>query len=299
MINHVCRRAMGIILLLLLHTTLFLVPAKAQSVKKVHGEYTYYAPDNITLEDAKRTALSRAQIQALADEFGTVVSQHNATIVQNADGTSTTDFTSLSSSDVKGEWIETIGEPEYEIDYQKGMLVVKCSVDGKAREIVSRAAEFVARVLRNGTEDKFESDNFKNGDDLFLSFQSTTESYLAVYLVDDSNTAYCLLPYRSSKDGKVKVNANQRYLLFSEKNAAPLFSPSDVDEYTMTCERSSETNYIYVVCSPNSFVKALDSVSDEGLPRELSFADFEKWLAKNRSRDKDMQVDIKTITVSQ
>ena len=62
-----------------------------------------------------------------------------------------------------------------------------------------------------------------------------------------------------------------------------------------------KVNYIYIIYSPNSFVKANDNqtVSDGQLelPRELSLKDFRKWLAKNRMRDKDMQVDIRSITI--
>lgn len=268
----------------------------AQKVKKVQGEYTYHAPENVSLEQAKQTALNRAQIQALGNEFGTIVAQHNATMMSNTNGSTSTDFTSLSSSDVKGEWLETIGEPKYDIAYEQGMLVVKCTVSGKARELVASQNNFVAKVLRNGIEDKYESCNFKSGDDLFLAYQTAAKGYIAVYLVDEEKKAYCLLPYQSSTDGKVAVEANQKYVFFNQKTAAPLFLATEVDEYRMTCEKSSETNYIYVISSPNPFVKAIDNAST-GLPRELSFDDFQKWLSKNRTQDKDMQIDIKTITV--
>lgn len=268
----------------------------AQGTKKVHGEYIYHAPENVSLEQAKQTALSRAQIQALGDEFGTIVAQHNATLMSNTNGSTNTDFTSLSSSDVKGEWLETIGEPKYEITYDQGMLVVKCSVSGKARALVAGQNNFVAKVLRNGIEDKYESEDFKSGDDLYLAYQASGRSYLAVYLIDDAKKAYCLLPYQSSKDGKVELDANNRYVFFNEKTAAPLFQPNEVDEYTMTCEKSQETNYIYIISSPHPFVKAIDNAA-EGLPRELSYDDFQKWLSKNRTQDKDMRVEIKTIIV--
>lgn len=268
----------------------------AQKTKKVHGEYIYHAPENVSIEQARQTALSRAQIQALGDEFGTVVAQHNATLMNNTNGSTHTDFTSLSSSDVKGEWLETIGEPKYEISYEQGMLVVKCSVTGKARAIVAKQNNYVAKILCNGIEDRNEGENFKSGDDLYLAYQSATKGYLAVYLIDDNKNAYCLLPYQSSKDGKVEVDANTRYVFFNQKTAQPLFNSSDVDEYTMTCDKASETNYIYIISSPNPFIKAIDNAV-EGLPRELKYDDFQKWLAKNRTADKDMQVEIKTIVV--
>lgn len=284
-------------LVVCLQIVFFIGTSYGQNIKKVRGEYVYYAPENVSLEEAKHTALSRAQTQALADEFGTVVAQHNATMVQNSGGRSSTDFSSLSSSDVRGEWIETTDGPDFEIAYQQGMLVVKCIVAGKAREITGKVTEFIAQVLRNGTDDRCESYDFINGDDLYMSFRSSADAYLAVYLIDAANTAYCLLPYRSSADGMVQVRANTHYTLFSSDDAAPLCTAADVDEYTMTCERTSETNYIYVISSPNAFTKAVDNAVSEGLPRELSLADFERWLSRRRTQDKDMQVDIKTITV--
>ena len=38
--------------------------AVAQKSQKVTASYTYYAPENVTPEQAKRTALERAQLQA-------------------------------------------------------------------------------------------------------------------------------------------------------------------------------------------------------------------------------------------
>lgn len=288
-------RLKGIIILMLLGIAL---TGFAQSIKKVYGEYIYHAPENVSLEQAKQTALSRAQIQALADEFGTIVSQHNATMLNNSNGKSSTDFTSLSSSDVKGEWLETIGTPQYNISYEEGMLVVKCSVSGKARELVAGKNTFVAKILRNGTNDRFESYDFKNGDDLYLSYQSSAKSYVAVYLIDQEKNAFCLLPYQSSSDGKVQVEANKPYIFFSSEQSQPLFQAHEVDEYKLTCTKASETNYIYVISSPHPFVKAIDK-ANEGLPRELTFDDFQKWLSRNRIQDKDMQVDIKTISITQ
>jgi len=256
-------------------------------MKTVEAEYIYHAPENVTLEEARRTALDRAKIQALADAFGTIVSQTNATHVQNRNGSSDVDFLSIGGSEVKGEWIETIGEPVYDISYEQGMLIVKVSVKGKAREIVSAQIDIKTKVLRNGTEDKFESDEFRDGDDLFLSFVSPVSGYLAVYLVDAEQKAYCLLPYRNQTDGIYKLKANRRYLFFNIKEAPQQERPY-VDEYVMTCSRSSEQNQIYVIFSPYPFAKAADNASAETLPRELNFEEFQKWLVKCKIKDNQM-----------
>lgn len=283
--------------ILLLLSILFSLPVFSQKMKMVEGEYTYHAPENVTLEEAKRIALDRAKIQALADAFGTIVSQTNATHVQNRNGSSDIDFLSVGGSEVKGEWIETVDEPQYDISYEQGMLVVKVSVKGKAREIISAQIDIKAKVLRNGTEDKFESDEFRDGDDLYLSFVSPVSGYLAVYLVDAEQKAYCLLPYRSQTDGIYKVEANHRYVFFNIKEAPPQ-ERQYVDEYVMTCSRSSEYNQIYVIFSPQPFAKAADKASEETLPRELSFEDFQKWLVKIRKNDVCMTLQFKQISIS-
>ncbi len=273
--------------ILLLLSVLFTIPVFSQKMKTVEGEYTYHAPENVTLEEAKRIALDRAKIQALADAFGTIVSQTNATHVQNRNGSSDIDFLSVGGSEVKGEWIETVGEPQYDISYEQGMLVVKVSVKGKVREIVSAQIDIKAKVLRNGTEDKFESDEFRDGDDLYLSFVSPVSGYLAVYLVDAEQKAYCLLPYRSQTDGIYKVEANRRYVFFNIKDA-PAAERQFVDEYVMTCSRSSEYNQIYVIFSPQPFAKAADNAAAETLPRELSFEAFITWLTKCKTKDRKL-----------
>lgn len=259
----------------------------SQKTKTVSGEYTYYVPENIDLEKAKQIALERVKVQLIADEFGTVVSQNNATTVKNSNGKSDIDFVSVGGSEVRGEWIETIGEPDFKPSFDNGQMIIKVHIKGKIREIVSADINFRALVLRNGTEDKYEDDTFKSGDDLFLSFTSPISGYVTVYLVDNDGTAFCLLPYQNQEQGNVKINANERYVFFSEK-LSPQNLKAYVDEYTMTCSRSQELNQVYVVFSPNTFVKATDGKREETLPRELSNEGFQKWLARNRTKDKDM-----------
>ena len=270
--------------------------AVGQKIKTVEAEYIYYPPESVPIEKAKEIALQRAKIEAIANEFGTIISQHNATLVSNQNGHSNIDFSSFSNSDVKGEWIETIGEPKIDISYEGGMLVVKAKVQGKAREIVSAAIDLKAKVLRNGTEDKFESENFRSGDDLYLSFQSPINGYLTVYLIDNEGQAFCLLPYSKSADGVVKVRQRERYVFFSSKDA-PQNESSLVDEYVMTAERMVEFNRIYIIFSKNEFVKAVDTHTNNALPRQLSFDEFDAWLVKNRRADKNMQLEIKTIEI--
>lgn len=268
----------------------------SQKIKTVDGEYTYVVPENVNLDKAKYIALERLKIQLIEEEFGSTVSQSNSTLVKNSNGKSDVDFVSIGGSEVNGEWIETIGTPRYNIYYEKEMLVVSVKAKGRIREIISTAVDVKSLVLRNGIEDRFESDTFKSGDDLYISFQSPTNGYLVVYLVDTEQRAFCLLPYQNMKEGSFNVEANKRYVLFSTQTAASELKPY-VDEYTMTCTHDQEINQLYVIFSTSPFVKAIDDKLEKELPRELSNEDFQKWLAKYRTRDTNMVVKKTTITI--
>lgn len=269
----------------------------AQRTEKVRVEYTFHAPENISLEEAKRIALERAKIQAIADEFGTVVSQSNTTLVSNRNGESSTDFSSLAESEVKGEWIETIGQPEFIISYEQGMLVVRAIVTGRIREIKSAQIDLKAELLCNGTDLKFARTDFNNGDDLFLYFQSPVNGYLTVYLLDEvTQMVYCLLPYKSSSESIALVKKDTPYVFFSAKHAGD--NAQLVDEYTMTCTNSVERNTLYIIFSPNEFTKANSNDVNERLPQELPFGDFQKWLSKGRQRDKGMVYLTRVLTIT-
>ncbi len=271
-----------------------LLPAfvcQAQEVKKVQATYTYYAPENISLEEAKRTAFERAKIQAIADVFGTVVSQSNSTVVKNENGNSSIDFFSLGSSEVKGEWIETLKETVDGIshDSERGMMVVTVSVVGKAREIVSAAIDLDVEILRNGTDLKFADLDFRTGDRLYVYFKAPLNGHLAIYLLDETTMqVYCLLPYLKSGIGSMAIKHDKPYIFFSDKHRYDKIT--EVNEYRLTANRPVETNRIYTVFSPNDFVKANADVYSNTTPRQLGYEEFQKWLEKVRRHDEKVCV---------
>lgn len=274
----------------------------AQRTEKWSGEYTYHGSLSETPEYAKMKAFERLQIQALIETFGLSVSQSNITNVSNSNGISSTDFTSVGGSDVNGEWIETIGEPEYKVSIEGEFQVVRVKASGRVREIVSAPVDFTAKLLRNGTDARFEDDDFREGDYLYMSFTSPVKGHLAVYLLDDDGEAYCLLPYGGMDEGSFQVKASQNYILFSKKHAGDL-SPAYVDELYMTCDKAIEHNQVYILFSPNKFTKVNDRAGGQDrtsghiLPRHLNNRDFHTWLAKCRKRDKEMRVDKRIISI--
>ncbi len=261
----------------------------AEKEAKVDAEYTYYASQNESLEQAKRAALNHAKIEAIAERFGTVVSETLSTSMTTVGQNTVSRFHSVGGTDVRGEWVETTREPEYEIDYVDNMLVVKVKVSGKIRELRPNGIEFTAKALKNGTEQKFESTEFNNGDDLFLYFRTPVKGFVAAFLLDEAaGQCYCLLPYKAQVGTPLPVKKDTDYVFFSESTADEQ-SRGMVDEYTLTAGSGTEYNTIYVLFSPKEFARPASS-GDTGelVPVATPYADFMKWLSKQRSKNKDL-----------
>lgn len=271
--------------------------AWAQKTVTVVASYTYHVPENVTVEQAKTTALERAKVQAVADEFGTLIGQSNSTLVTNENGKSDTHFSSIGRSDVNGEWIETIGEPQYAINYEQGMLIVNVKVKGRIRKLAGPKIDLAVNILRNGTELKYESDDFRNGDDMYLHFQSPVSGSLLVYLVDyTARQVYCLLPYSQQADMAQPIEQGREYLFFSADKAAANMKQL-VDEYNLTCSQAMEQNEVVILFSPNDIVKANSTAGTCALPRSTDFGHFEKWLVGLRNHDSKLQIVKKTLTI--
>ena len=246
---------------------------------------------------AKRKALERAQADALTQAFGESIYQNNYTLVENGNEQSSIQFVSSGGSEVRGEWLETIDGPNYDINYKDGFLVVKVTVKGLVRQVIAAGVNFSAKVLRNGIEEKFESENFKANDDFYISLQSSSDGFVAIYLIDDDGIANCLLPYQNQIKGIYSIKSNKRYVFFDPKSVDER-ERNIVDEYFFTCNKQQEINQFYIIFSPNIFSKAVDNSISSELPRRLKVCDFENWLANCRKKDISMKVERKIVRIT-
>lgn len=265
--------------------------------KKVRAEYIYHIPVNVSPDAAREIAIQRAQAQAIADEFGSVVTQSSTVRIEASNENVNTDFLSIGGSELKGEWIETIGEPKIEYITDGKDIALRVEISGVIREIESAKVPFDVKILRNGTSDANESEVFLNGDDLYMSFRSPSGGYIAIYLIDAENQAYCLLPYQGQESGFFATKANRRYLFFHPDFAEGI-EKDMVDEIITDTSLAKERNRILTVFSPNKFFKATDRQTDKDLPRNLSYAEFQKWLVNLKKHDVDVSIIETAITIS-
>ncbi|MDE6322139.1 MAG: DUF4384 domain-containing protein, partial [Muribaculaceae bacterium] len=211
--------------------------------KVVSTEYIYQIPENVSPDQAREIAITRARAQAIADEFGTNVSSRTSVVVENSNGNSNVDFFSLGGSELKGEWIEDIEKPTFEYITDGTSMALKVKVKGRIREISGSKVEADIKILRNGVNDANESEMFEVDDDLYISFNSPTNGYLAIYLIDSSQNAYCLLPYPSQSDGIFKIRANEKYVFFHPDYAKGV-NPSEVERLVVDTESETERDRI-------------------------------------------------------
>lgn len=278
--------------ILLSLTVFFPFTSFAAKEKEVNGSYTYYIPYNVARDKAEQIAFERARIQAIADEFGTVMTQHSRIDMKTSNGNENSDFWSSASSLVKGEWVSTIGEPTFEPFIENGNFAIRCEVKGIAREITAPKAELDVRLLRNGTTDAYESSTFKSGDNCYLAFTTPVKGAIAVYLEDEAGDMFCMLPYYAQTATCTPVSPGIRHLFFTSNDG-------DEEKYQLTTDKEIERNMLYVVFSQNDFIKPIDKSNGQELSlKTLSADNFRNWLQKSRALDHTFQVVTIPITIT-
>ena len=273
----------------------------AGDVKHIRITYDYISEDPSESPDqAERNAIVCAKKKALEEHFGLDVvgmtSMFQAERVEKDDIAYSESFLSLNESSVRGEWIKTIEEKILEKSYVNGYWQVRVYVEGSAKSHSADKPQ-IQYAFINNLHDRENRKVYYDGDDVFLRFSAPVSGALCVYLVDEEQNAYCMLPYKSSTVGYQPIQANTNYIFFDNNEAN-----RQADEYTLNTPYGTEQNALYVIFSPNTFTKAVDQQAgknwrDEQLPRQLSYEDLMKWLAKNQTRDENMVVRREVISI--
>ncbi|MCH5238884.1 MAG: DUF4384 domain-containing protein [Muribaculaceae bacterium] len=267
--------------------SLFPLTGFAADIVSVRGESTFYDDGTHSKVECERLALEQARIDALAKKFGTIVSQDILQADRVQGNREKNDFLSLSTTEVRGEWVADDGDPKYTYERDSNQnLIVTCVIKGKAKAIDNEAAQFNSQVLRNGTDSRNADINFKNGDAMFLDFQGSVDGYLAVFLEDEHKQVYQLLPYVNDQKTRVPVKRGNRYVFFSPRDG---MRGEIVDELVLTASYNTEYNRVYVLFSPDQFSSPVMTKAPGELPY-MNAEDFSKWLVRTRKNDPKMGV---------
>lgn len=282
------------LLLLLACLPVALVPAHAQKVEKVHGVYTLEVSDddNITLREAKRRCIEMAKGQALRDKFGALVEIH--TIESNVEtngGEAKSQFWENTVDMAQGEWLGDTKPPVITASYAGGKLIFKAEVWGEARKIVRTKTDVKWSIAHDVNGELKETNSFSSGERLYVNFKSPASGYVAIYLIENYEKTWCLLPYKNDKTGQFSVTGGRDYTFFDK------LTDERAKEFKLSTTRDVEANTLVFIYSPNPFTKCLDERGDMKHPDMLSTIDFQKWLLKNQKADKGMMVEKRQVVI--
>lgn len=268
----------------------------AQKAETVSGSFRYLVDERsaMTFAEARIKAIENARTEALKQAFGSTVSSDivSETFV-GPDGTAYSELREITQETARGEWLGDSSEPELDIKYDGDThsFIYDVKISGKARRITKAKTSLDWKILCEGTDDSAESDTFNSGEHIYVSFKSPVSGYLAIYLMGDSGSVNCLLPYMNDEDGIFKVRGGQNYILFDRER------DNSAVRYRLKTGRSVENNVVYLLFSTNPFTKCLDNSSDPSHPNSLSVSEFEKWRAGIMQHDDNMISEKKWVKI--
>lgn len=257
--------------------------------KQAEGRGIYYGTRDDSPAVCKARALENARVDALGKAFGTIVSQNVMTSESEGTENNHSQFLSLTSSEVKGEWLKDVTEPKYETTINDdNTLTVTCTVKVLGREIANECPPFETVTLRGRCEKQYASSEFNDSDDMFLWFKAAADGYVQVYLTDETDNVAGILPYDGSEVREVKVKAGEEYVFFSRDDLSYEFGRPK--RYQMSTDHQVEFNKIYVIYSPNPFSQPVMKKERRSLPPMLSIKDFTDWRLRLQRNDPKLGV---------
>jgi len=263
---------------------------------------TYWIENYSSQKDAETKAVAEAINDALIERYGVFTDTKTTTNVVEINGEGKSEFISTGVSRLKGELVKILDAGDFKYKFVDNKLQITVTVRILAREKNISDINVNCKLLRN-KDDKSETLSFIDGEDIYLFFRSPVDGYLAVYLEDENHLVYNLLPYREDPNGSVQITHNKNYLFFCDDKKffiahKEIVAPTDFSMVTglfLTCPEGNVTNRLYVLFSPNPFIRSNAEWSKE-LPC-LSFEEFQDWLGGCRMDDKFMDFS-KTIIIS-
>jgi hypothetical protein len=275
------------------------------------GEAQVRIERDMSKEDAMELAKQQAMINAIDNAFGSYVEQDSDMNIEDGKA----EFKIIGHTLVKGDWLKTIRENYKEesrvIKVDKGKeteIWITCKIKGMIREITKPQLN-LSFEPRNCLTDLCRTYSFNSGSPMYLSFTSPVNGYLSIYIVEDDQMAYRLLPYQEMPEKylhAIPVEADMEYMFFATGesfNYFEGFSYLMIDEIYLETSKEKEFLDLYVIFSTERYKKPVLRTSEDDnnayiLPKMLEEGEFMEWLQDSRVYDSDFQYNRITLTVS-
>ena len=282
-----------------------------QQILETSGEAQVRVEKDISKDDAMELARQQAMINAIDKAFGSYVEQDSDMDIEDG----STDFKIIGQTLVRGDWLKTIKESFKEEsrltkgDYGKETEIwINCRVKGLVREITKPEVRLNVEP-RSCPDDLCRTYSFNSGAAMYLSFSSPVDGYLSIYIVQEDQNAYRLLPYQEMPEEflhAIPVQADKEYLFFASGEPYDYFEGFSylmIDEIFLETEREKEFLDLYIVFSTEKYTKPILKASDNlssayVLPKMIERDEFMKWLQDSRIYDSEFQYNRITLTVT-
>lgn len=267
------------------------ISASAQREVEVEGTSVLVMEEDMTLGEAKKKVIENAKVEAIKSEFGTMVVNNVLIHTNDNNGNTNSGYSESTLEVAKGDWLGDTAPAAISVSFTGGKLILTATVKGIAREILHAKTQIEWNTLNKPNLNGITT-TFNNGDNIYVSFRSPRNGYVALYLIGPDGKAYCLLPYAATSNGQYSVIANKQYLFFD--------SESDMEsnkKYRMTTNMNVENNDVILIFSPNPFNKTYDRKETSRLPNSVSGMEFQQWILKCQQSDRDMIVSKKSVKI--
>lgn len=272
--------------------SLFPLWTYAQRIEKVHGTSVYEVTDNtaITLRDAKQHAIDMAKTAAIKKVFGEHIISDIEMVNEDRNGESKSSYREVTKSVAKGDWLGNTKDPVIDIGYDNGILYITADVWGEAREYFHAKTDIRWSVAAdNKDKQRVTTTQLLHQQPFYVHFQSPVDGYLALYVLEESGEATCLLPNRESR---FPIRAGVSYRLFDttfDPQATPLW---------FSTRQEREDYQLVLLFSSTPFSKCLEQQATAyNKLNTVNAKDFQTWLLRVQREDHNMIVQQKHVTV--
>jgi len=293
----------SILLFALIFSILKVIAQPVKEVKAV-GEFSLKIDDKLSVEFIKSKCIELAKVDAIRRTFGEVLIQGNSTFIKNIQTNTkvetATIFNMIADSYVNGEWVRDLNPPLLNIEVRSNEVWVSAKVIGLVRELPAYKSD-IKIITTKCPDTNCESNDFYDGDDFYIIIKSAVSGYISIFLDDPiNNNSYMIFPYQSMKESsQYFIERDKEYILFDPKNLNGIPS-SIIDQLSvsLTQKNTPEINKLIVIFSPNiplskpilTSTNTLMKNNSLILPSYMGSEEFQKWLAKIRNVNKEIQV---------
>jgi hypothetical protein len=273
-------------------------PLFAQKEKEVKASYSMELPKNFTMEQLEQRCVEQARLKAIGEAFGFVVSETTVDNTQESKAGFNNSFAVLTKTNVQGEWLRDKTEPQLNWEASGKTLKLTAMVHGVIREFPKTGKAKIDIHLSNDSKMSNDITLFKDGQDLFASFQSSSKGNLSVFYVDhSSNEVYRLIPSATNNDlNTVQVLSDKVYQLF--QNSSPFSENKSIPALSLSLPNGKDLQMdeLVFIYSPADIRKPSLTYNPDARMYLMNYKDFEQW--KTSSVQANLEAVIKSVAIS-